>query len=164
MTKIPNLKYHQVGNLYGLRNWVEYGLKQTKNELGWADFRLTHYTDIEKWWEIVCSAYLMVSLHSIALSTLKKPLNDISISTTGLGLLLAEHHHWDCNNGWKNLLNNLRLIVQPFLADNILKFWLKILPIPHLALGLSRLIAFMNRFPGAIPKARVQSDFHFSSA
>ena len=40
MTKIPNLKYDQVGNLYGLRNWVEYGLKQTKNELGWADFRL----------------------------------------------------------------------------------------------------------------------------
>jgi len=23
MTHIPNLKYHQVGNLYGLRNWVE---------------------------------------------------------------------------------------------------------------------------------------------
>lgn len=164
MTKIPNLKYHQVGNLYGLRNWVEYGLKQTKNELGWADFRLTHYTDIEKWWEIVCSAYLMVSLHSIALSTLKKPLNHIFISTTGLGLLLTEHHHWDRNMGWKNLLNNLRLIVQPFLAANIINFWLKILPIPHLALGLSRLIAFMNRFPGAIPKARVQSDFYFSSA
>jgi len=34
MTHIPNLKYHQVGNLYGLRNWVEYGLKQSKNELG----------------------------------------------------------------------------------------------------------------------------------
>jgi SRSO17 transposase len=109
MTKIPNLKYDQVGNLYGLRNWVEYGLKQTKNELGWADFRLTHYTDIEKWWEIVCSAYLMVSLHSVSLSTLKKPLNDIS--TTGLGLLLAEHRYWDLNLGWKNLLNNLRLII-----------------------------------------------------
>ena len=34
MTHIPNLKYHQVGNLYGLRNWVEYGLKQSLNELG----------------------------------------------------------------------------------------------------------------------------------
>ena len=34
MTHMPNLKYHQVGNLYGLRNWVEYGLKQSKNELG----------------------------------------------------------------------------------------------------------------------------------
>ncbi len=34
MTQIKNLKYDQVGNLYGLRNWVEYGLKQSKNELG----------------------------------------------------------------------------------------------------------------------------------
>lgn len=32
MTRIPNLKYHQFGNLYGLRNWVEYGLKKSKNE------------------------------------------------------------------------------------------------------------------------------------
>jgi len=64
MTHIPNLKYHQVGNLYGLRNWVEYGLKQSKNELGWADFRMTSYAQIERWWEIVMSAYLLVSLHS----------------------------------------------------------------------------------------------------
>jgi len=63
MTHIPNLKYHQVGNLYGLRNWVEYGLKQSKNELGWADFRMTSYAQIE-WWEIVMSAYLLVSLHT----------------------------------------------------------------------------------------------------
>jgi SRSO17 transposase len=38
MTRIPNLKYHQVGNFYGLRNWVEYGLKQSKNELGSCRF------------------------------------------------------------------------------------------------------------------------------
>lgn len=38
-----------VGNFYGLRTWVEYGLKQSKNELGWADFRLTHYSQIDKW-------------------------------------------------------------------------------------------------------------------
>jgi len=64
MTHIPNLKYHQVGNLYGLRHWVEYGLKQSKNELGWADFRMTSYAQIERWWEIVMSAYLLVSLHT----------------------------------------------------------------------------------------------------
>jgi len=49
---------------YGLRNWVEYGLKQSKNELGWADFRMTSYAQIERWWEIVMSAYLLVSLHT----------------------------------------------------------------------------------------------------
>ncbi|MFH7029173.1 MAG: hypothetical protein ACHBN1_28210 [Heteroscytonema crispum UTEX LB 1556] len=25
-----------VGNTYGLRTWIEYGFKQSKNELGWA--------------------------------------------------------------------------------------------------------------------------------
>ena len=38
MTKIPGVKFKEVGNIYGLRNWIEYGLKQSKNELGWADF------------------------------------------------------------------------------------------------------------------------------
>ena len=140
MTKIADVKYHQVGNLYGLRNWVEYGLKQTKNELGWSDFRLTNYTDIEKWWEIVASAYLLVSLHSSALPTPNKPLN--TISTTGLGLLLAEHHQWDFKTGWKNLLNNLRLIIQPFVTFNLIKFWLKIFPIPELDVGNNALNCF----------------------
>jgi len=27
----------KVGNTYGLRTWIEYGFKHTKNELGWAD-------------------------------------------------------------------------------------------------------------------------------
>jgi len=64
MSKFPNITPREVGNFYGLRTWVEYGLKQSKNELGWADFRLTNYPQIEKWWEIIFSAYLMVSLHS----------------------------------------------------------------------------------------------------
>jgi SRSO17 transposase len=162
MTRIPDVKYHQVGNLYGLRNWVEYGLKQSKNELGWADFRLTSYTNIEKWWELVCSAYLLVSLHSNALPTLHKPL--ANIPNTGLGILLAEHRHWDFKTGWKNLLNNLRLIVQPFVASQLMQFWLKVFPIPELSVGLNRLIAFMNRFPGAIPLADASADFHFSSS
>jgi len=37
-----------------------YGFKQVKNELGWADFRLTDYASIERWWEIVLSAYLQL--------------------------------------------------------------------------------------------------------
>jgi SRSO17 transposase len=68
MTHVSEIKYHQVGNLYGLRNWVEYGLKQSKSELGWADFRVTDYAQIQKWWEVVMSAYLLVSLHSASLN------------------------------------------------------------------------------------------------
>jgi hypothetical protein len=47
-----------------LRNWIEYGLKQSKNELGWADFWPPDYAPIQKWWEILMRAYLLVSLHS----------------------------------------------------------------------------------------------------
>jgi len=47
---------------------IEYGFKQVKDELGWADYRLTSYEEIDKWWEIVCSACLMVSLQSSLLN------------------------------------------------------------------------------------------------
>ncbi|TRU86979.1 MAG: hypothetical protein EWV76_11625 [Microcystis novacekii Mn_MB_F_20050700_S1] len=78
MTKVPGIKYQEVGNLYGLRNWVEYGLKQSKNELGWADFRVTDYSRIERWWEVVMSAYLMVSLQSEQLSESKEANLDLA--------------------------------------------------------------------------------------
>ena len=54
--------FDSFGNLYGLRTWIEYGFKQCKDQLGWADYRVTQYIQIERWWEIVSSAYLMVSL------------------------------------------------------------------------------------------------------
>ncbi|ACB51212.1 transposase [Crocosphaera subtropica ATCC 51142] len=38
MTRIPEIKYKEVGDIYGVRTWVEYGFKQSKSELGWADF------------------------------------------------------------------------------------------------------------------------------
>jgi SRSO17 transposase len=162
MTRVPDIKYYQVGNFYGLRNWVEYGLKQSKNELGWADFRLTEYAHIQKWWELISSAYLMVSLHSSILQTVKTPLADITPHR--VGFLFAEHPHWDEHNGWKNLLNNLRLIIQPFIGFNLIKLWLEVFPIPLLEVGFTRLISFMNRFNEAIPSTNNAADFHFSSA
>ena len=33
MTEIPQLKYKQVGEIYGVRMWIEYGFKQSKSEL-----------------------------------------------------------------------------------------------------------------------------------
>ena len=53
----------EVAQLYSLRNWIEYGFKQVKNELGWTDYRLTDYYSIERWWELVFSAYLLISMH-----------------------------------------------------------------------------------------------------
>lgn len=38
--------------------------KQVKSELGWANFRLTDYESIERWLEIIFSAYLLVSIQA----------------------------------------------------------------------------------------------------
>ncbi len=44
-----------------LRTWIEYGCKQAKNALGWADYRVTDYPTVERWWELVLSAYTLMS-------------------------------------------------------------------------------------------------------
>lgn len=38
--KSPQIK-KMLGNLYGLRTWIEYGFRQCKQELGWKDYRFT---------------------------------------------------------------------------------------------------------------------------
>ncbi len=163
MTLVPGIKYNQVGNLYGLRNWVEYGLKQSKNELGWADFRVTDYAQIEKWWEIVMSAYLLVSLHAQVLNTSKNFNNDEVIDSAVDKF--STHDWWDSGQGWKNILNNLRLVIQPWVFFNLIKrSCSKVFPISHLSLGFPRLIALMNKFRGAITTPVSDEDFQFSSA
>ena len=162
MTKIPGVKFKEIGNIYGLRNWIEYGLKQSKNELGWADFRLTDYAQIQKWWEVVMSAYLLVSLHSKNLhNTEGKGINE---STDAVVSKWSEHQWWDFGQGWKNLLNNLRLVMQPYQFFNLLKPWVRVFPITHLSVGFLTLISLMNRMRGAIPESTESEYFLFSSA
>src|SRR5919199_6930220 len=73
MTNLPcrNLK-KILGDLYGLRTWVEYGFRQCKQELGWTDYRFTNFQHIEKWWEIIFCVYTMISLNSPAFLSLNK--------------------------------------------------------------------------------------------
>ena len=42
MSKYPDITSTDVGNFYGLRTWVEYSLKQSKNEL--RSCRLSFYS------------------------------------------------------------------------------------------------------------------------
>ena len=132
-----------------------------KNELGWADFRVTDYSQIQKWWEIIMSAYLMVSLHSQVLNNHPEGVNK---PTDPVVVKFREHDWWDFGSGWKNLLNNLRLVIQPFILFNLLKPWLKVFPISHLSIGFFTLIALMNRMRGAMPDTLKYEDFLFSSA
>lgn len=88
-----------------------------------ADYRLTRYQDIERWWEIICSSYLMVSLHS----------EQMHSSAPKSSSKLAAHPWWDDDKGWKNILNNLRLIIQPFILFNLIQPGLTVFPIPQLS-------------------------------
>ncbi len=151
MSHIDSVKYSEIGNLYGLRNWVEYGLKQSKNELGWADFRVTDYQQIEKWWEVVMSAYLLVSLHTSPLHPKRR--KEESSPDSQVKEQLKTHRYWKQGEGWKSELNNLRLILQPFVFLNLLKPWLEVFSIPSLLTGFSHLLKLMNGFPGAIPSS-----------
>lgn len=154
MSKYPDITPREVGNFYGLRTWVEYGLKQSKNELGWADYRFTCYQDIERWWEILCSAYLMVSLHS----------EQIRPSPPDSQSHFASHPWWDNGKGWKNILNNLRLIIQPFILFNLIYPWLTIFPISQLSLGFSKLQSIIYRLTSPIFSFLAHPEFYFSSA
>ncbi len=76
----------------------------------------------------------------------------------------SEHTWWDENKGCQNILNNLRLIIQPFILFNLLKPWFKVFPIPQLTLGFPRLISLMNQFASRIPMPDKEASFYFSSA
>ena len=132
-----------LGNLYGLRTWVEYGFRQCKQELGWTDYRFTNFSEINKWWEIIFSAYWMVSSHSkilCELNSIQEPVADFSL-----------HSQWSNQAGWKTTLNNLRLIIQPTILFWMMLPWLDIFPDRSLLLGFHRLIATMNQFSFYFP-------------
>jgi SRSO17 transposase len=136
MSNAPAIKLDEIGDAYGERTWVEYGLKQSKDVLGWADFRVTNYKQIERWWEIVMSAFTMVSLFADAFNP-ECPLSQ---------QVFTQHPWWDNQRGWKNLLNNLRLVIEPWIAFNHLKQWLTVFFIPTLEQGFAQLIERMQQF------------------
>ncbi len=51
---------------------------------------------------------------------------------------------WNHQNGWKNVLNNLRLVIQPTLLLWLISPWLDVFPNSSLLLGFHDLINLMN--------------------
>lgn len=145
MTNLPGDIISSVGSQYTLRTWIEYGFKQVKNELGWHDYRLTDYHSIERWWELVFSAYLLVSLHAEQFKQSANPPQDATASTPP-SALFQQHRHWEAGSTWKSALNNLRLLLQPYWCWAWLKLWLPIFPIPGLKRALHQLMDDMNHF------------------
>ena len=134
-----------LGNLYGLRTRVEYGFRQYKQELGWTDYRFTNFSEINKWWEIIFCAYLMITLNPQAFLSLNS--NNVpqsEVSNTSIDW--TSHPQWDSQTGWKNVLNNVRLLIQPILLLWLVFPWLEVFPNSFLLLGFHNLIDSINQF------------------
>jgi SRSO17 transposase len=146
MTNIQGNLKKTLGDLYGLRTWVEYGFRSCKQELGWTDYRFTNFKDIERWWEIIFCVYTMISLNSPAFLALNQSDQIQTQRQKSNKVDFSKHQQWNHTSGWKNVLNNLRLVVQPLLLFWLVSPWLDIFPNSNLLLGFNHLISAMNQF------------------
>ncbi len=146
MTNLQGNLKKTLGDLYGLRTWVEYGFRQCKQELGWTDYRFTNFKHIEKWWEIIFCVYTMISLNSQAFLALEQSAQIETEVRKSNSVDFANHQQWNHETGWKNVLNNLRLITQPLFLLWSISPWLDVFPNSNLLLGFNHLIRTMNRF------------------
>ena len=101
----------------------------------------------------------MVSLHFWGLGNERPAVLD----EAQLDLLarFRQHRYWNEVQGWKRRLNNVQLLIQPFIYFCSIKPWLAVFDIPDLQHGFMSLIERINQFPGWLPRATSQ---HFSSA
>jgi SRSO17 transposase len=155
MTNLTGEIQSQVALLYTLRTWIEYSFKQVKHELGWSDYRLTDYQSIERWWELVMSAYFLVTLHADTCKTQAQVSADSTPEASVPPSPFTAHRHWERGESWKSALNNLRLLLQPYCCWRRIEPWLEIFPIPGLKRGFSRLMDWMDTFQSAsIPEVK----------
>ncbi|HTL88507.1 MAG TPA: IS701 family transposase, partial [Leptolyngbya sp.] len=123
MTNLSGDILLSIATQYSLRMWIEYGFKQIKHELGWHDYRLTDYSSIERWWELVFSAYLLVSLHAEQFKHREKN-TPTTTEATSNAFPFRQHPHWEPGTTWKSALNNLQLLLQPYWCWGWLEAWL----------------------------------------
>jgi hypothetical protein len=67
---------------------------------------------------------------------------------------LEAHPAWDPGTGWKQHLNNLRLLLQPYPCSCLLLPWLHLVPLPHVQAvqtGLAALGSLVDTFRLALP-------------
>lgn len=113
---------------------------------GRADFRVTDYTSIERWWEVVLSVYLLISWHTNHFRLLAQTHLTQTTSNSTCATPFEEHPRWSACITWKSALNNLRLLIQPFIFWCLLESWLHVFPIPGLKRGFFKLMANINDF------------------
>lgn len=153
MTNLSGDILLSVATQYSLRTWIEYGFKQVKHQLGWHDYRLTDYKSIERWWELIFSADLLVSIHAAEFRQQQQsdanPTTSDANPTTQATVSLSpftQHSHWEPGTTWKSALNNVRLLLQPYSCWGMVEAWLQVFPTPGLKRALHQLMDRMDTF------------------
>ena len=98
---------------------------------------------------VVMSAYLMVSCQAQKREGTappeEKPESHVEPP------VFSKHKWWDFEKGWKSTLNNLRLIIQPYVFFNLINPWLLVFELSSLKFGFMKLLEIMNQFSGYVP-------------
>ncbi len=101
------------------------------------------------------SAYTLVSLQSPAFAELGHVApGPQAAAAPPPTAALDTHPAWDTGSGWKHHLNNLRLLLQPYVCACLLLPWLPLVPLPHaqaVQTGLAALGSLVNTFRLALP-------------
>ena len=71
----------------------------------------------------------MISLSSPAFLAVHQSNQIQTDSQKSNKLDFSNHQQWNHDSGWKNVLNNLRLVVQPLLSFWLIYPWLDIFPL-----------------------------------
>ncbi len=96
----------------------------------------------------------MIALNSQPFISLNQP-NEIKVEAEEnhcVSVNSHSHKQWNHQGGWKNTLNNIRLIIQPMFIFWMIYPWLEVFPSSNLFMGFNDLIAAIN-----------QSKFFYSS-
>ena len=88
----------------------------------------------------------MISLNSPALLALNQSCEVKTERQINSHIDFSNHQQWNHESGWKNVLNNLGIIVQPLLLFWLIYPWIDIFPNSQLLLGFKHLIAAINQF------------------
>jgi hypothetical protein len=88
----------------------------------------------------------MVSLNSQAFLALNQSAQIPTEIKENSSVNFSNHKQWNQESGWKNTLNNLRLILQPLLLFWLIYPWLDIFPDSDLFREFNHLITTLNQF------------------
>ena len=94
----------------------------------------------------VLSDGLLISWHANDFQNQSQTHTNHTTSTETSTTSFQSHMHWEAGITWKSALNNLRLLIQPFIFWCLLQPWLHVFPIPGLKRAFFKLMAYMNNF------------------